>query len=307
MKTKKINDFVVKIPSSSKKGFGNKIIVGKDLFEEPYANIICVARKKSGKTTVIYNILDQCCGPNTKVIVFCNSVFSDKIWLDDIPKLLKKKNVYYEPHTSLYDEGNNYLEELKQYLQEDARVQQLQKLSNAREQSQQAPAKQKDPRGKIRGLGGNITKKIVALDGKNDALDNNEPKAQLLERAKNKKIAPEYIIIFDDINNEIKDKMIGSMMRFNRHFKAKIILSSQALVDIDKNARAQADYILVWKNQDPINIERIYLDSGHHIPLEEFAKIYYDITTEPNQRNFLYIDKVNVKLRKNFDEEILDD
>ena len=55
-----------------------------------------------------------------------------------------------------------------------------------------------------------------------------------------------YIIIFDDLSNELKDKEIEFLAKWNRHFKAKVIYSSQYFHDLSKGARSQIDYILMY-------------------------------------------------------------
>ena len=84
-------------------------IMGSNLFEELYANIFLLAKKKSGKTSAIFNILKKCCGKNTHVIIFCTTVHKDYNWLE-IVKWLEKTNKQYETFTSIVDEGENLIE-----------------------------------------------------------------------------------------------------------------------------------------------------------------------------------------------------
>ena len=100
----------------------NKKTLGGELFEEPYANIFLCARKKSGKTTAIYNILKHCAGRKTKIICFSSTVFKDKNWLR-IADFLKRKDIEFEPHMSIYDEitGQNLLENIIKELQVEAK------------------------------------------------------------------------------------------------------------------------------------------------------------------------------------------
>src|SRR5688500_12519404 len=72
------------------------------MFSEIYANIAIVARKNSGKTYVISNILNECAGRDTKVIIFCSTVYKDKAWIS-IRENLEKKGIETECHTSLFD------------------------------------------------------------------------------------------------------------------------------------------------------------------------------------------------------------
>ncbi|EGG18238.1 putative glutathione S transferase [Cavenderia fasciculata] len=52
-----------------------------------------------------------------------------------------------------------------------------------------------------------------------------------------KEVAPDYLIIFDDLSNELKDPSITKPMKIQRHFSAKIILSTQAWKDTSSHIR----------------------------------------------------------------------
>ncbi len=79
-------------------------IKGYDYIPLLYANIFLCAKKKSGKTNVIYNLLDQVAGPKTTVYIFCSTVHKDATY-DAIMKMLKKKNISFEAHTHFLDKG----------------------------------------------------------------------------------------------------------------------------------------------------------------------------------------------------------
>src|SRR5690349_11275763 len=76
---KKLNN--VKIEPLQQKGAGVKPAKGAALFAEPYANIAIMAKKKSGKTTVVKTIIQHCATKETQVLVFCSSFHKDKNWL----------------------------------------------------------------------------------------------------------------------------------------------------------------------------------------------------------------------------------
>ena len=78
----------------------------------------------------------------------------------------------------------------------------------------------------------------------NDEDENEEPKKK---KKKSKYLAPEYMIIFDDLSSELKSRSLLSLMKFNRHFKAKLIISSQYLNDLLPESRKQIDLWLISK------------------------------------------------------------
>ena len=76
-RVKKINDVVVKPPKVLLDNQDNRPVKGAKMIAEPYANIFLCARKKSGKTVTIHNILKNCVGRDTTVIFFCSTLYKD--------------------------------------------------------------------------------------------------------------------------------------------------------------------------------------------------------------------------------------
>ena len=106
MQTEKINDITITpvIVSSLKADQ----ILGYEYFKTLYTNIYICSKRKSGKTTLIYNILKNCVGKKTNVVFFCSTIHRDdtyqkilemlekrklKSWLTHI--LLKTSTIYY--------------------------------------------------------------------------------------------------------------------------------------------------------------------------------------------------------------------
>ena len=52
-----------------------------------------------------------------------------------------------------------------------------------------------------------------------------EPSIEKKER-KLKKLAPEYIFVFDDLGNDLRHPAITQLFKASRHYKAKVIVSS---------------------------------------------------------------------------------
>ena len=119
---------------------------------------------------------------------------------------------------------------------------------------------------------------------------------------KTKYLAPEYIIIFDDLSNELKSKSLVTLLKKNRHFKCKIIISSQHYNDILPESRKQADYMLIFKNITEKKLIEIHKDINVAVTFDEFMELYRFATKD--KFNFLYVDCVNDEYRKNFNELI---
>lgn len=114
--------------------------------------------------------------------------------------------------------------------------------------------------------------------------------------------SPEYIIILDDLSNELKSTSVTALLKKNRHFKAKIILSTQYLNDTAPGSRKQMDYFILFRGHPKKKLEEIHRDADLSIPLEQFSEVYKFATSEPY--SFLYIDCTNGTFRRNFNELI---
>ena len=108
---------------------------------------------------------------------------------------------------------------------------------------------------------------------------------------KEKLRSPEHIIILDDLSTELKNKSITALLKKNRHFKAKIIISSQYLNDLLPESRKQLDYFILFRGHPKKKVEEIHRDCDASIPLDEFYDMYKFATEEPY--SFLYVDCVD--------------
>ena len=89
MNTRKLND--VKVSSIPLLQVGDGKFKGCDLFSEQYPNIFLLAKKKSGKTSTIFNILKNSVTKNTQVIIFSSTLNKDLNMLYIINWLEEKK------------------------------------------------------------------------------------------------------------------------------------------------------------------------------------------------------------------------
>lgn len=234
-------------------------IKGFELFPELYSNIFLLAKKKSGKTSTIFTILKKCCTKLTTVYIFASTVNKDPNWLHII-EWLEKKGINVICNTSIMDGNKNNLDLL------------IQELGN--------PEEKKEDK---------IKSKIISFgDDSNDEKKN-----------KPKKTAPEYTLIFDDLSTELSNKSIPALLKKNRHYKMKIIISSQYYNDIPKDGRQQLDYILLFPKIPNDKLEMVYSESDIGIiPYPIYMRAYEDATKE--KYNFLYIDLRDEQMRKNF-------
>lgn len=253
-------------------------IKGYDLFPELYSNTFLCARKKSGKTNAINTIIQKCSDKYTAIIFFASTIHKDDTLKAIVEKCKKRGNIV-ETYTSMYDDGMDLLSEYMNQLKKNS------------EQEQE----QVDEKGQLI----NILTSVCAFDPIIDP--NNPPEVPEKKRRKQKKLSPEIIFVFDDLGDETKSPLINQLLKTNRHYKCKVIISSQYPNDLTPQALKQIDYCLLFGGHPPSKLEKLKEDFDVTLPQTEFDRIYYDATSDPY--HFLYIDVKNGLFRKDFNEE----
>lgn len=263
IRVKKINNVTVKPIKQMK---NDLIVKGEELFSEPYCNVFLCAKKKSGKSTVIYNILKKCIGKNTKVHIFASTAFSD-VTYKRIAEYLDNHEIDYEIYTSIVEEGVNVIKQI---------IDELNLEAQNKEEEEQKPAEPV-------------------------MIEMGEKERPVRKPRKPKYLAPEHLFIFDDLGATLRDKAIDSLLKVNRHYKSKVIISSQYLNDLSPQARLQLDYVLLFKGLPMEKLGQIYKDIDLSIDFDEFLK-YYEIATN-EKFSFLYVDVRSERYRITFDRE----
>jgi hypothetical protein len=274
IKQKQINNVIVEpisFPQTKKK------ILGAKLFPQESANILLYAPKNSGKTICVKKIIEECAGKDTHVIIFCATVHQDKVWLQ-IKEDLQKRKIKYTAFTSIFKDKINVLEVLIQTLQGEDAVEEFEDTPTPQLLKQNQLFKFEDPLTPV------------------EQIQNKKPK-------KKKYLAPDYMIIFDDLSTELKNPSISKLMKIHRHFSSKIIISTQSWIDTDPRIRkGNLDYVLIFQNVPEQVLEQIYKELSLTIPFGAFKAMYADATAE--KYHFLYIDR-NGTFRKDFNKEYL--
>jgi hypothetical protein len=286
IKIRKINDVKVE-PIPLPKHTGK--ILGYEMIPEVYSNIFLCAVKQSGKTNCLFTILKECVGKNTKIIAFVGTLKNDPNWKYIREYFEKKKNPVVGRISLKDDDGTNELAEL---------VYDLKLKANDEEEEEKKKSKEGVRKKKLEVPEGKeefAIKKFMKWD--DDKVEEAIPEPK---KKKNKILAPEYVIIFDDLSDQLKDKCLTTLMKQNRHFKAKIIVSTQYLKDVLPESRKQCDIWILFRGLPEAELKIIYANSSQKIPLKLFMNLYEKATEKPF--SFFYIDKNNREYRRNFNE-----
>ena len=244
-------------------------VLGGKMFIDPYSNCAIIAKKKSGKTTILYHILNKVCRGGkfpTNVIIFCSTVHKDdtyKLIIDN----LNKKGCNVSTYTHFLDKSGNIIEGL------------LEELANP------VVTEAKGPPG-------------WPIKFEADEKDGKAPQ-------KPKKISAEYVLVFDDLGSDMRNKTVTHLSKVLRHYKMRTFFLQQNLYDLDSPCRKQLDYLLLFRNFNMEKLKNIYESVDLSIPFDTFTEIYSFATREPY--HFLYIDVRNEVFRRNFDHMIVID
>ncbi len=259
-----------------------KNVIGGEIFPDPFTNIGMFAPTKSGKTSLSKEIMVRTTDPEiTKVIIVAKTLHNDKSY-DNIVKWLESKGYDYETHTSLIDDdGVNVLTALSDQL---SVIAQMEKEEKEKEEKKEE-----------------LTYEQILL-----GYIPIRPKMKKRQKSKKeKKIAPKYFIVLDDMTSELRlGKELANFLKTSRHYNARVVIGTQHYMDLDPHARATFYYAMLFGGLDIKKVIEIHKDMElSWVNLDEFLKIYNWVTKE--KYSFLFIDREKGELRKCFGEQIL--
>ena len=274
IKVKRLNDFKVqklKLPNVNKEKW-----IGRKLFKEPFCNINIVARKMSGKTNLIYNILKKCSNKHTEIHIFCSTCLKDRSWIEIIKYLENRGNVVHK-HTSIFEDGDNLIERFMLENNIDEEEDEEDEIVHVIEEKKYVPS---------------------YVDFEEEEVVVKKPK-----KKKKGRLAPEHIIIFDDLSGEMRNKSIDSLYKANRHYKLMTISSSQSSFQLTNSSRKQQDYWIIMKGMNLEKLKEVHKDADVGVKFDNFLEIYKYATMRPY--SFLYIDTRDDSFRSNFDNQLI--
>ena len=202
----------------------------------------------------------------------------DKNWIA-IKSMLEKKGIEFEGFTSIYEDGEDQLKTIIEALQQE---------------DEEEPEEEEEPRNTPDAILDRLIKEVAGH------IEEEKPDRK---PRKPKKLAPEVIFVFDDLSNELKSASLTSLLKKNRHFKCKVVVSSQYLCDLAPESRKQMDIWLIFKGQPLEKLKEIYKDADIALPMNLFLYLYKTATSKPY--SFMYIDTRNDKYRIGFNKEFV--
>jgi len=280
-------------------------VKGADFFPECNASIFICASRGSGKTTVVHQAIRECIGRNTKVRIFCGNLDKDKSWLA-MQKWLLDRGLDYEGYSSIIDpdSGENKLEELVYEVQDRAKEERKKLLDDPENPGRAGARDASSSELEKKSLMKTLMERMFGKEGQaSHASDRQDDEEGNSKTPKEKYRTPEYIVVFDDLSDEIRNSgLVAKLLKNGRHF-CKIIISSQYFKDLKPEARNNIDYFILFKGLDKQVLTDVYRAAKLSVDFDTFLRIYHDATSE--RYNFLYIDSRENKFRRNFTHEYM--
>lgn len=260
---------------------GTDKIKGHQIFN--LKNWICYvsARKKSGKSSLISNIIDKTTNKKTVIWLFCSTYKIDKTWVEVI-KNLKAKGYTVNCFESIYEgSGKKGINNLEIVLDELAKGDEEQSIKVEPEE----PVEIRDRFGiVVRGMG-NIFKEKAESKKK-------EPKIKVVDN----------LFIIDDLPQQLKNSAVDRLCKTHRHSNSNVIISSQYCKDLNPCSISQIDQLVCFKGYNNEKMEHLHKILDLSIPFELFMSIYNHCVDEPF--SFICLDVRTERIRKNFNTEI---
>ncbi len=271
-------------------------VKGHRIYSELYYNSYYVAPTWSGKTTALFKHLKSVTGKKTTIIVFCASLFNDDNWIY-IRNYFEEKGIGFEGHTGIVEDGVNVLDELVKELQEQAH-----------EREEKIHEKEKDKEDD------EVVKEDVHqwfLNRQNAVPIPDKKEKEKKDKPKQKRgryQIPDYVIVFDDVADQIRTPSYNTLLKYSRHFHIQTVTSSQDLKDICPASRLQIRVWAIFRGLTPSRLEDVYECLNLRRVSWELFKKLYDLATEPTEeepRPFLYIAPRSLEFRRNFNTRLI--
>jgi hypothetical protein len=281
MNLQKVNNSIYVIPKIGS-GKDDKW-KGKKLLDVRYWVMSILAKRRSGKTTLIFNLIKNFCTKKTIVIFFVPTFQKDDTY-KAIRDYLDEKGNQYLHFGSIKEDG---VDNITTFMEANKG-----ENSDGEEKGEDSER----PQG--------VKKPLEA-----PTCNFGDTPEVGKEKKKKEPTPPEYLIIFDDISSELRDKSVSVLCKNSRHFKCKIILSSQSIIDLNPNTHAQVDYCCLFKDFNEDSLEKIYRKLEPNLDYESFKELYRSVTEtkmkgHPHLNNFLLIDRARQEYRVNLSHRV---
>lgn len=233
MEYEKVSNYKMVIPKLES---NNERYPMDDVFNKRYFSMFICAKRNSGKSILIYNLLKNLKSKNTRIILISPTCHADHTY-EAMKKELKDKLILLDS------------------LEED-----------------------------ITDESGKTCKGSVIISLLN-YINNSEEKTN------------DYIVVMDDSAAYLRDPSVSILLKNGRHYKIKVILSSQYFNDLPRDCRTNIEYYALFRGQSEDKLLDLYENMGiNNMDFDKFYSMYTEVTNKKYQ--FLFIDLPNMQYRE---------
>ena len=281
-KFQKVNDIIIKPLDNNNKD--NRPFKHAEIFNAPHFATFLCGKRGSGKTTVLYNILNMMISKETKLLL----VFSGTHTTDPIMKKIKLYCKQNKINAKYYDKIKTIEQEITTRGQEKAIIKdRINIFWNflKRQYENETEAESSDDEEKI--------------------ITSNHIKVKERKPSKLKYRVSDYTVIIDDMSNDLKfNQELSDFIKLARHYKVSIIILSQRWTDCIPSIRDNLNTILILKNTPRKALEEIYKKINIKLTYKEFTEIYEEIINS-SEHPFMYIDMDTGEIRNGLSNKLI--
>lgn len=220
------NKFPIVLPPMPKKPQTWK---GSKIFSKPYWITAVLGHKGTGKSTLTYNLLRYFASKKTIVIFIVPTFYNDDTFIA-MRKYLDEKNISWLAYTDVRDENGVDVVDI------------FMKVNARQEEESDSEPEEKTP--------DDLVKECPCKFG--------DEKEEAKKKKKKKKAPPNYLFITDDLTDDNRAKSMVRLAKKCRHFRCKMIISTQSVVDIPPQLHSQIDYYALFRGFNQDSLHQLY-------------------------------------------------
>lgn len=263
---------------------GSEKVKGYKLFNLKAWICYISARKKSGKTSLISNIIDKTTSKKTTIWLFCSTYKIDKTWIEVIKNLKERGYIVNCFETIFEGSGKKSINNLEIVLDDLAKGETEGEGKAIKKETETEDYLDRFGIMRKRGMGS-------IFKGKGEKKEK-KPKIQVASN----------LFIIDDLPQQLKNPAVDRLCKTHRHSNSNVIISSQYVKDLNPCSITQIDMLVCFKGFNDEKMEHLHKILDLSIPFDLFYSIYNHCCSE--DYNFMCLNVRTEDLRKNFNTAI---
>jgi hypothetical protein len=216
-------------------------VLGGAMLPLLYSNTAIIARKKSGKTMLLYRILEACTDRRTSVILIAPTVHKDPTYAA-ILKMLHRRSTPVTVFEDLHEDGESVLDQLMERLQAPDSDEELPEATLS-------------------------TRMFGACERKRGR----EPLTQ----------APRYVLVIDDCSHALRTPSVATLLKKHRHLGMRVLISTHSVTDLTPSSWKQIDTCILMRGVNFDKLETLYNSLDLHVTLDRFITMYDQAVLKP--------------------------